>query len=70
MPVSGILGAGGKTGLGKRVIRDNLGPLGLRDTQVIHWKQGFRAWQRRLEVGGIDLQVVSSQGRKRSYGSE
>lgn len=26
VPVSGVLGAGGKTGLGKRVIRDNLGP--------------------------------------------
>lgn len=53
MPVPGILGARGKTGLAKRVIRDSWGPSILRGTQVVHRKQGFRAWERdwRLEVG-------------------
>lgn len=38
VPISGIVRAGGQPGFGKRVIRDNLGPLGSRCTQIIDWK--------------------------------
>lgn len=36
VPVSGIIRAGGRPGLGERDIRDNWGPLGLRFTQIIN----------------------------------
>lgn len=68
--VSGTVRARGKTRLGKRPMRDNLGPLGLRCTQTIHGKQGFRAWKRdqRLEV--LHLRASSSWEKKRSHKQE
>ena len=51
MSVSDILRAGGKIGFWKKVVRDNLGPLGFRYAQIIHRNKALELGRgQRLEI--------------------
>ena len=69
VPVSGIVRAGGKAGLGRKVRKDSLGSLALKCAQVIRCKQGLRAWKR-SEVGGVGSGLLSSWGKEGSHEQE